>query len=351
MPAPASSSAADRLYRLARPALFALDAERAHRIGLQALDLTAGIWRHLMPRVDDPVTLFGVRFANRVGLAAGLDKDGKHIDGLAALGFGFLEIGTVTPKAQPGNARPRLFRLESHRALINRFGFNNDGLAAFVARVRASRHDIPLGLNIGKNAATPIESALDDYLIGLRGVHAHADYVSINVSSPNTTRLRDLQSGAALSALLGGLDGCRRELAEQTGRRVPLLVKIAPDLESAEIEAICAAIVESAIDGVIATNTTLDRAAVADCQHAGETGGLSGAPLRARAERIVAALRETLPAGFPIIGVGGIESADDARRRIEAGADLVQLYTGLIYRGPALIRECAAALEAMPRSS
>ncbi|MEZ5661399.1 MAG: quinone-dependent dihydroorotate dehydrogenase [Burkholderiaceae bacterium] len=344
MPEALRDALARQLYQGIRPALFALDAERAHRLGLTAIDHSRALWTWLAPRVDDPVTLMGLRFANRCGLAAGLDKDGRHIAGLAALGFGFLEIGTVTPRPQPGNPRPRLFRLPTHQALINRFGFNNDGLEAFVARVRAGRPDVPLGLNIGKNAATAIEAALDDYLIGLRGVYAHADYVTINISSPNTTKLRDLQSGAALKALLGGLHACRRELAEATGRSVPLLVKIAPDLTPDEIEEICAVVVASSIDGIIATNTTLERRAVAGAPNSSEAGGLSGAPLRERAEQVVAMLRQTLPAGFPIIGVGGIFSGDDARRRIAAGADLVQIYTGLIYRGPALVRECALAL-------
>jgi dihydroorotate dehydrogenase len=334
-------------YAAARPLLFALEPEVAHALTLRTVRLlhAAGLSLLLAPaRVHDPVQLLGLRFANRVGLAAGLDKNGEAIDALAALGFGFIEVGTVTPRPQPGNPQPRLFRLPQAQALINRMGFNNDGLDAFLRHVRRSRREVPLGLNIGKNAATPIERALDDYLAGLRAVHEHADYVTVNVSSPNTRNLRQLQSDDALENLLGGLADERARLADAQGRRVPLLLKIAPDLEPAQIDALADALLRHRVDGVIATNTTLSRDGVEGLRHAGETGGLSGAPLRARSDAVIAQLRARLGSGYPIIGVGGIVDAAAARAKLDAGADLVQLYTGLIYRGPRLIAECAQAL-------
>ncbi|OIQ86144.1 dihydroorotate dehydrogenase (quinone) [mine drainage metagenome] len=336
-------------YAAARPLLFALEPEVAHALTLRTVRLlhAAGLSLLLAPaRVNDPVQLLGLRFPNRVGLAAGLDKNGEAIDALAALGFGFIEVGTVTPRPQPGNPQPRLFRLPQAQALINRMGFNNDGLDAFLRHVRRSRREVPLGLNIGKNAATPIERALDDYLAGLRAVHEHADYVTVNVSSPNTRNLRQLQSDDALENLLGGLADERARLADAQGRRVPLLLKIAPDLEPAQIDALADALLRHRVDGVIATNTTLSRDGVEGLRHAGETGGLSGAPLRARADAVIAQLRARLGPGYPIIGVGGIVDAAAARAKLDAGADLVQLYTGLIYRGPQLIAECAQALAA-----
>ena len=336
-------------YAVARPLLFALEPEAAHALTLRSVRLlhAAGLSLLLAPaRVNDPVQLLGLRFANRVGLAAGLDKNGEAIDALAALGFGFIEVGTVTPRAQPGNPQPRLFRLPQAQALINRKGFNNDGLDAFLRHVRRSRREVPLGLNIGKNAATPIEHALDDYLAGLRAVHEHADYVTVNVSSPNTRNLRQLQTDDALEQLLGGLADERARLADAQGRRVPLLLKIAPDLEPAQLDALADALLRHRVDGVIATNTTLSRDGVEGLRHADETGGLSGAPLRARADAVIAQLRARLGAGYPIIGVGGIVDAAGARAKLAAGADLVQLYTGLIYRGPELIAECAQALAA-----
>jgi dihydroorotate dehydrogenase len=334
-------------YALARPFLFGLDPEEAHDLTLAAL---AAIQRTPLlalvarPCVRDPVRIAGLAFPNRVGLAAGLDKNGRCIDGLAAFGFGFIEVGTVTPKPQPGNAKPRMFRIPQAQALVNRLGFNNAGLEALVANVRRSafraRGGI-LGINIGKNAATPIERAVEDYLAGLEAVYPHADYVTVNISSPNTANLRTLQSGEALDALLGALRQRRAALAALHGRDVPTFVKIAPDLDDAQIAAIARALKAHGVHGVIATNTTLDREAVRDLPHAEEAGGLSGAPLRARADRVVRALRAALGPAFPIIGVGGILSGDDARAKIEAGADLVQLYTGLIYRGPELVGEAA----------
>ncbi|WP_309638243.1 quinone-dependent dihydroorotate dehydrogenase [Methylibium sp.] len=339
-------------YALARPFLFGLDAEQAHELTLASIARLQGtplqcLWQQ--PRTDDPVTLAGLRFANRVGLAAGLDKNGRCIDGLAAMGFGFIEVGTVTPKAQPGNPRPRIFRLTQADALINRLGFNNDGLEAFVANVKRAhfrgRGGI-LGLNIGKNASTPIERAQDDYLLGLEGVYPHADYVSVNISSPNTQNLRSLQSDAALDALLGALQERRQQLIAEHRRSVPMFVKIAPDLDEAQVGVIGATLIKNAIDGVIATNTTVSREAVKGLVHASEAGGLSGRPVAAASNRVIAQLRAALGAGFPIIGVGGVMSAADALAKRAAGADLVQLYTGLIYRGPALVSEVARALAA-----
>ena len=342
-------------YALARPFLFGLDAEQAHDLTLAAiarLQNTPAQCLWAAPRVDDPVVVAGLRFRNRVGLAAGLDKNGRCIDGLGAMGFGFIEVGTVTPKAQPGNPRPRLFRLPEHTALINRLGFNNDGLDAFLAHVRRA-HGFRaaggiVGLNIGKNAATPIERAADDYLLGLEAVHAHADYVTVNLSSPNTQNLRALQGDAALDALLGALQERREALARaEPGRRVPMFVKIAPDLDAAQVQAIAAALRRHAVDGVIATNTTVSREAVAGHPLAAQAGGLSGAPLAAASNRVIAALRAALGPRFPIIGVGGITDAAQAVAKIEAGADLVQIYTGLIYRGPALVGQAARAIAHM----
>jgi len=345
-------------YGLARPLLFRLDPEAAHERTLEMLALGAGTplqWAWCNTRVDDPVTLAGLIFPNRVGLAAGLDKNARAIDGLAAMGFGFVEVGTVTPLAQPGNPKPRMFRLPAAQALINRMGFNNDGLQAFVENVQNSRFHsnlrktgnglrMILGLNIGKNAATPIERATDDYLAGLAGVYPWADYVTVNISSPNTQNLRDLQADTALHALLAALKSRQAELADEHGKRVPRLLKIPPDPGAAQGPAIANALLEHAIEGVIATNTTLSRAAVQALPHADETGGLSGAPVREASNQVIRQLRAALGPSFPIVGVGGIFSGADAQAKIEAGADVVQLYTGLIYQGPALVGEVARAL-------
>jgi dihydroorotate dehydrogenase len=338
-------------YALTRPFLFGLDPERAHDLTMDSIARLQNtpaqcLWSG--PRVDDPVTLAGLRFPNRLGLAAGLDKNGRCIDGLGAMGFGFIEVGTVTPKGQPGNPKPRMFRLPASNALINRLGFNNEGLASFVAHVRRAhsyraRGGI-VGLNIGKNGATPNERAVDDYLLCLDGVYAHADYVTVNVSSPNTKNLRALQGDEALDALLSVLVGRRDELAAQQGRRVPLFLKIAPDLDDAQVSLIAATLKRLALDGVIATNTTIARDAVQGQPFADETGGLSGGPVFEPSNRVIRDLRRALGAGFPIIGVGGVMSGADARAKVEAGADLVQIYTGLIYRGPALVTEAARAL-------
>jgi len=337
-------------YSLARPFLFGLDPEHAHELtlgSLARLQNTPLQCAWAQRRIADPVTLAGLTFPNRVGLAAGLDKNGRCIDGLAALGFGFIEVGTVTPLAQPGNPKPRMFRLPEAQALINRLGFNNDGLAAFIANVKRSRFRSQggiLGLNIGKNAATPIERAASDYLVCLDGVYPHADYVTINISSPNTQNLRALQSDDALDALLGAVQQRKAALARQHGRSVPLFVKIAPDLDAAQVAAIAASLKRHAIDGVIATNTTIARDAVKALRHGDEAGGLSGAPVFEASNRVIAQLRRALGAAYPIIGVGGVMSAADARAKIAAGANLVQVYTGFIYQGPALIDAAARAL-------
>ena len=340
-------------YALARPFLFGLDAETAHEITLHGLAAVQGTplqWAYCNARVDDPVTLAGLKFPNRVGLAAGLDKNARCIEGLAAMGFGFIEVGTVTPQAQPGNPKPRMFRLPKAQALINRLGFNNEGLQAFIANVQRSalrkKGNGPLlGLNIGKNAATPIERATDDYLLGLDGVYPHADYVTVNISSPNTKNLRALQSDEALDGLLQALSKRRAQLSSQHGKRVPVFVKIAPDLNDSQIKLIAAALLRHEMDGVVATNTTLDRAAVAGLKHAEEAGGLSGAPLLAMSNQVIKQLRVELGKSFPIVGVGGIMSGADAAAKINAGADVVQIYTGLIYKGPDLVSEAARTIK------
>ena len=343
-------------YSLARPFLFRLDPEAAHDLTLsmlaggQGTPLQCG-WSSTL--VQDPITLAGLSFPNRVGLAAGLDKNARCIDALGAMGFGFVEVGTVTPLAQPGNAKPRMFRLPQAKALINRLGFNNDGLDVFIRNVQQARCRQPgqrspmlLGLNIGKNASTPIERATDDYLVGLAAVYAHADYVTINISSPNTQNLRALQSDAALDALLGALAERREQLAaEHQGRRVPIFLKIAPDLEEAQIDAIARSLAQHQMDGVIATNTTVAREAVQGLPHASEAGGLSGSPVFEASNAVIRQLRSALGAQFPIVGVGGILSAQDAVEKVRAGADVVQIYTGLIYEGPELVTRCAQALK------
>jgi len=343
------------LYALARPLLFSLDPETAHNVTLPALRRAAalgltGVVRKPKP---DPRTVMGITFPNPVGLAAGLDKDGAYIDGLAALGFGSIEIGTVTPRAQPGNPRPRMFRLPAARGIINRMGFNNGGVDAFVANVQASRfyqeRQGVLGLNIGKNADTPIERAADDYVACLRKVYPYASYVTVNISSPNTKNLRQLQGASELDALLSQLKEEQSRLADQHGRYVPLALKIAPDVDGDQIRNIGGALTRHRIDGVIATNTTLARRDVEGMRHAGEQGGLSGAPVFELSTIVIRALKAEVGDAVPIIGVGGIMSGRDARAKIDAGAQLVQLYSGLIYRGPALVRECADALRQTPR--
>jgi dihydroorotate dehydrogenase len=343
-------------YSLARPLLFRLDPESAHEWTMRSLARLQGTpleRAYAGTLVDDPIELAGLRFPNRVGLAAGLDKNARCIDALGAMGFGFIEVGTVTPKPQPGNPRPRMFRLPQANAMINRLGFNNDGLEAFIANVKRSSFRGKgriLGLNIGKNAATPIENASSDYLVCLDGVYPHADYVAVNISSPNTSNLRTLQADQALDGLLGAIAQRGATLARQHGRRVPIFLKIAPDLEPAQVEAIAAALRRHGMDGVIATNTTLSRDAVKGLPHAEEAGGLSGAPVLQASNRVIGQLRAALGSSFPIIGVGGVMSAADAVSKIRAGADLVQIYTGLIYRGPALVNEAARAIQELRRT-
>lgn len=350
-------------YSLLRPLLFALDAEAVHDHTMDMLAATQhSVLRQLysQARVNDPVRLCGLSFPNRIGLAAGLDKNARCIDAWQAMGFGFVEVGTVTPLAQPGNPKPRMFRLPQAQALINRLGFNNQGLESFLNNVsratfrQHSEQPMLLGLNIGKNAATPIERANDDYLTCLNAVYPHADYVTVNISSPNTKNLRQLQTDEAFTSLLQMLQQRRRELADMLGKQVPVFIKIAPDLDDLQLQQVCDSLrsvcmqgeeVTDQAWGVIATNTTLSRDAVQGLAHADQAGGLSGAPVREASNRVIRHLRRELGAGFPIIGVGGVMTAADALEKIQSGADLVQIYTGLIYAGPALITESALAIK------
>lgn len=343
------------LYSLVRPCLFSLDAEEAHHLTLSWLKHAAalGLTKAIPKPKSDPRKVMGLSFSNPVGLAAGLDKDGTYIDALASLGFGFIEIGTVTPRAQPGNPKPRMFRLPQAHAIINRMGFNNGGVDAFVANVQASKFyqnkEGVIGLNIGKNADTPIEHAVDDYLLCLEKVYPYASYVTVNISSPNTKNLRQLQGASELDALLSQLKAAQQRLAETHKRYVPIALKIAPDIDDEQIKEIAAALMRHKIDAVIATNTTITRDAVKGLQHGEEAGGLSGTPVFKLSNKVIRGLKTELGDALPIIGVGGILSGDDAQAKIEAGASLVQLYSGLIYRGPALVRECAAALRCASR--
>ena len=339
------------LYALARPLLFAMDPETAHNLTLPWLKRAAalGLTGLIAKPQPDPRKVMGITFPNPVGLAAGLDNDGAYIDGLATMGFGSIEIGTVTPRAQAGNPKPRMFRLPAANAIINRMGFNNGGVDAFVSNVQASRFyqdkQGVLGLNIGKNADTPIERAAEDYLHCLNKVYPYASYVTVNISSPNTKNLRQLQGASELDALLSQLKDAQNRLADQHKRYVPVTLKIAPDIDSEQVKSIAEALLRHKIDGVIATNTTITRDAVKGIEHGAEAGGLSGAPVFELSNRVIRALKAELGDALPIIGVGGIFSGEDAKAKIAAGASLVQLYSGLIYRGPALVRECAAALK------
>lgn len=334
------------LYDLARKALFAVDPETAHELTLESLRLghRLGATRLLCKVRKQPVRCMGLEFPNPVGVAPGLDKNGDYFEALGDLGFGFVEIGTVTPRPQPGNPRPRVFRLPRAQAMINRLGFNNKGVDHLVRRVRRHRFQGVLGINIGKNFDTPNERAVDDYLHCLDKVYAYADYVTINVSSPNTKNLRDLQSEAELDRLLAAAAVRRGELADRHGRNVPLAVKVAPDLEDEQIGVIAEVVAHHGMDAVIATNTTIGREGVEGMRHADEAGGLSGAPLKPRADRVLAALRAALPARVALIGVGGITRGADAVDKLDLGADLVQFYTGLVYRGPELVAECLQAI-------
>ncbi|OJI05616.1 quinone-dependent dihydroorotate dehydrogenase [Polynucleobacter sp. MWH-Adler-W8] len=337
-------------YSLLRPWLFSIDPEKAHNLTLSNMDRAQrwGLLERLVSKpINDPQTLSDIDFPNPVGLAAGLDKDGKHIDALAALGFGFLEIGTVTPRPQPGNPKPRMFRLPQAQGIINRMGFNNDGVDACVARVRRSQFwqsGGVLGLNIGKNASTPIEEASRDYILAMEAVYEISTYITVNISSPNTKNLRALQGEEMLRELLGSLDEARKRLSDRYGVRKPLFLKIAPDLDHSDINLIADLLLEFGIDAVIATNTTISRDAVKGMEFGEEAGGLSGAPVRNASNIVIKALKARLGNQLPIIGVGGIMSGADAREKIMAGASLVQLYSGLIYRGPDLVKECATAL-------
>lgn len=335
-------------YRFLRDLMFRLDAETAHHFGLNslnALEMTGLLKQVIPPLPARPVRVMGLDFANPVGLAAGLDKNADHLEALARLGFGFVEVGTVTPRPQPGNTRPRMFRLPAAEGIINRMGFNNKGVDHLVEQVASTDIDSRIGINIGKNFDTPVENAVDDYLLCLERVYRHADYVTINISSPNTPGLRDLQFGEALSNLLSRLKSAQFDLADRYDRYVPMAVKVAPDLSGSEVSELAAIFTEQSVDAVIATNTTISRDGVTGMSGADEKGGLSGRPVFAKSTEIVRQFKQHLPAAMPIIAVGGIMSAADANAKLAAGADLVQIYSGLIYQGPALIKAIIESLE------
>ena len=331
------------MYSLIKPLLFQFDAEKAHHLTLDNLQRAHrfGLLSHFGNKVMPcPSTLMGLALKNPVGLAAGLDKNGEYIDALAALGFGFIEIGTITPRPQDGNPKPRLFRLPEHQAIINRMGFNNHGVDALIANVKRAKFQGVLGINIGKNATTPIENAVDDYLTCLTKVYDHASYITVNISSPNTKNLRALQSEDELSKLLGTLKEEQARLQQQRGRYVPMAVKIAPDLNLEEIEAIAQVVTQVEMDGVIATNTTIDKSSLGNHPLAGEAGGLSGLPVRAQSEYVLQHLVYALKGKLPVIGVGGIVSGQDAATKKRLGASAVQVYSGMIYQGPSLVADC-----------
>ena len=333
------------LYSLARPLLFSLAPERAHELTLSLLKSAHRMGMMRQSIASKPVTCMGIQFPNPVGLAAGLDKNGAYIDALAGLGFGFIEIGTITPRPQVGNPHPRLFRLVEAKAIINRMGFNNDGVDQLVENVKASKFKGILGINIGKNADTPVENAVDDYLICLEKVYNYASYVTVNISSPNTKNLRSLQSGDALTELLETLRKRQLELAEEHQHYVPLVLKVAPDLTAEDIEFIAKQLLQFKIDGLIVTNTTLSREGVENLKYADEAGGLSGAPVFEKSTACLAAFSKALDGQIPLIGVGGILSGEQALAKQNAGANLVQIYSGLIYTGPTLIKDCVDALK------
>lgn len=332
------------MYSTLRPLLFALDAETAHGLTLYALGVAqrSRLMRLVTAQTPlaAPLRVFGIDFPNPVGLAAGLDKNGEHLDALAALGFGFIEIGTVTPRPQPGNPRPRLFRLPRHEAIVNRMGFNNAGVDSCLRNIERADYGGVLGINIGRNKDTPNERAADDYLFCLERVYRRASYVTVNVSSPNTQGLRDLQREASLRRFVGTLREAQERLGSQAGARTPMLLKIAPDLDEAELDAIATVLADTGIDGVICTNTTIRRDGLGDEPHAGETGGLSGRPLFERATDVLRGMRRRLGPEVPLVGAGGVLEGDHAASKLEAGANLVQVYTGLVYRGPDLVAEC-----------
>lgn len=334
------------LYSLARPVLFKLDAERAHELTLSSLKKAykLGLIQNIYKQHKKPITCMGITFPNPVGLAAGLDKNGDYIDALAALGFGFIEIGTITPRPQSGNPQPRLFRIPDAKAIINRMGFNNDGVDKLIENVKKSKYKGVLGINIGKNADTPVEKATEDYLICLEKVYNYASYITVNISSPNTKGLRSLQSGHALTELLETLKEKQLELAKQHQHYVPLVLKVAPDLTPEDIEFISAELLRVKIDGLIVTNTTLGREGVEGLTHGDEAGGLSGAPVFEKSTQCLAAFAKTLQGEIPLIGVGGILSGEQAAMKQASGAQLVQIYSGLIYTGPNLITDCVKSL-------
>lgn len=341
------------MYGVIRNLLFRLPPEQAHNLALSGLDLAnrMGLLKACSPKIDAcPVNVMGLDFPNPVGLAAGLDKNADHLDALGSLGFGFIEVGTVTPRAQPGNPRPRMFRLPEHQAIINRMGFNNEGLEHLLAQVDRRQYRGILGINVGKNKDTPNDESESDYRKGIAAVYSRADYITVNVSSPNTPGLRDLQFGDSLKRLLDAIKKEQGSCAQNHGRYVPIAVKIAPDMDDDGIRFVAAALRASGLDGVIATNTTISRDAVQGHVHAGEAGGLSGAPVREASLRVIQALHAELGEDLPIIGVGGIVDGVSAAEKIQAGAKLVQLYTGFIYRGPGLIKEAVEAIRQLPKS-
>jgi len=339
------------LYDIARPLLFSLDPETAHEFALHSLHLAGRMLPAGQPEPAEPVEVMGLRFPNRIGLAAGLDKNGEAIDGLARMGFGFIEIGTITPRPQPGNPRPRMFRLPEVRGIINRMGFNNHGMDVLIANVKAAKFRGILGINIGKNFDTPIENAADDYLACLDKVYALASYVTVNISSPNTKNLRQLQGESELDDLLGRLKTAQTRLADTHGRYVPLTLKIAPDLDEAQVINIADALRRHRIDGVIATNTTIARDKVQGIRFGDQQGGLSGAPVFEASTAVVRQLSKALANELPIIAAGGVLDGSGACAKLDAGAKLVQIYSGLIYRGPALVRECVRATRRWPPAS
>lgn len=339
------------MYNLARSLLFCLDAERAHDLSLKAIETAyrTGFNPLLATRPEPlPTSAFGIEFPNPVGLAAGLDKNAAHVDALASLGFGFIEVGTTTPRAQPGNPKPRMFRLPEHDAVINRLGFNNGGVDALIANAERARFDGVLGINIGKNKDTPNDKAVDDYLHCLERVYARASYVTVNISSPNTQGLRDLQEEETLRRFIGEICEAGERHAGRHGKRKPILLKIAPDLGALELDSIAEVLLASSIDGLICTNTTIDRSAVTGHRHADEAGGLSGKPVFEKSTEVLRGMAARMDGKLPLIGVGGIFSGTDAATKIEAGASLVQFYTGMVYRGPALIGESVDAIRALP---
>lgn len=336
------------MYSLLRSILFQLDAERSHHLSLNSLKLAKKLSLTGLlakPLVDDPVEVMGIKFPNRVGLAAGLDKNGEYVDALGSLGFGFVEVGTVTPRSQPGNPKPRLFRIKEAEAIVNRMGFNNDGVEQLLENVNSASYDGVLGINIGKNFDTPVEKAVDDYLIGMEKIYTKADYMVVNISSPNTPGLRDLQFGETLKALLSALKEKQQQLEKEYGTYKPLAIKIAPDLSSDNIQELAETFLQFEMDGVIATNTTFDRSQVEGMEHADEQGGLSGKPLATQSTKVIKSLVEAMNHKIPVIGVGGIHDGETAVEKIEAGASLVQVYSGFIYEGPQLIHDSAKAIK------